>query len=99
MRSNCWITICLFIVAVASCSLQASTLHNGIEERTKLADSRRSLNEFWQEFQTALKANDTAKIARLTKFPLDVGLSDIKEFEGIENREGFVQHFKTPFPK
>ena len=54
---------------------------------------------FWTEFQNALRARDAEKIAGMTSFPADIGLAGIEEFEGINQREGFIRHFDTIFPE
>lgn len=56
-------------------------------------------DSFWKDFQNALRARDSEKIAGMTHFPADIGLAEIEGFEGINQREGFVRHFDTIFPK
>ncbi|MEO6473604.1 MAG: hypothetical protein ABIQ96_00700 [Luteolibacter sp.] len=64
-----------------------------------MAASTKSLDQFWGDFQMALKRNDISEISRMARFPLDVDLASIEEFEGIEHQDGFVRHYKTLFPE
>ena len=82
-----------------SCSCETSTRPLGDPNRHEPALSPRSLDQFWRDFQSALRRNDVSEIAKLTRFPIEVNLADLEGFEGIGNREGFVRHFKTIFPE
>ena len=54
---------------------------------------------FWKDFQNALRARDAKKIADMTLFPAKIGIAGIDGFEGINQREGFIRHFDTIFPR
>lgn len=54
---------------------------------------------FWEDFRAALRKKDAAAIARMTRFPVEVGIAEIEGFEDVETRAGFVKHFDTIFPE
>lgn len=99
MRVNHSYAIPLFTAFVVSCSQLTLTSNPEDQPIQEVAATRKSLDQFWRDFQSALKKGDISEISRLTRFPLDVNLSDIEGFNGIENREGFVRHFGTLFPE
>jgi len=80
------------------CSCRTSTHAIAVEVPHEPKSYKKSVDQFWREFQSALARNDVAGITRLTRFPIECSLEDLDEFEGIRNREGFVRHFKTLFP-
>jgi hypothetical protein len=99
MRGSYWRILFVLTLIGISCSCGTSTQSLGVAQSKKQAPSEKLLDQFWKDFQSALKRKDVSEISRLTRFPLDADLANIEGFEGIGNREGFARHFKTLFPE
>jgi hypothetical protein len=55
--------------------------------------------QFFTSFRSALKKNYISEISSMTRFPIDVSLAGTEGFDGIEQQEGFVRHYRTLFPE
>lgn len=97
----------LAVLAIALLSCQHGKNSTGItasspSSQPALTEARAKVTmpaAFWKDFQNALRARDAKRIADMTLFPAKIGIAGIDGFEGINQREGFLRHFDTIFPR
>ena len=99
IRNHYFHTLFILTIFCGSCTYPSATQPHRSQDRSEDLASTQTLDQFWKRFRSALKNNDSSEISRMTRFPIDVSLAGIEEFEGIENQEEFVRHYRTLFPE
>ena len=66
--------------------------HKSVKDKSRVLNDQQRIEQFWHEFQQALKSRDSSKVAALTSFPLvDFHYDDI-------GQKGTREEFERAFP-